>query len=130
MPTVYIAEDQKAVSQGMERILAELGHVTRTFDDGLEAYAAVFEEPPDLLVLDVLMPSLNGLALARLVKFNEDLKHVPILIVSSVTSDVEAQARQARVDGILCKPFNGPAFMDEVERLLEPAEVVELATTA
>lgn len=120
MAVVYVVEDQENVADALERILLERGHTPRTFRDGLEAYAQVFEHPPDLLVLDVLIPSLNGLALARLVKLNEDLQHVPVLVVSSLSDDVAEAAAAVGVDGLLPKPFDVAAFVREAERLLSP----------
>ena len=118
MAVVYVVEDQEGIARGMERILSGMGHVARVFHDGLEAYAEVFERPPELLVLDVMLPSLNGLALARLVKFNEDLRHVPVLVVSAASDEVGGEATRVGVDGLLPKPFDPPALVQEVERLL------------
>lgn len=118
MALVYVVEDQESVAVGVERILAEMGHESRHFRDGLDGYAHVLEHPPALLVLDVLVPSLNGLALAKLVKLNEDLQHVPVLVVSSLSEDVAEAAVEAGVDGLLPKPFEVEAFIREAERLL------------
>lgn len=121
MAVVYVVEDQENVADGLERVLSGKGYTPKIFGDGLEAYAQVFEHPPDLLVLDVLLPSLNGLALAHLVKGNEDLQHVPVLVVSSLSEDVAEAAAEAGVDALLPKPFEVEAFVREVQRLLNPA---------
>lgn len=118
MAVVYVVEDQEAVASGMARVLSKAGHAPRVFRDGLEAYSAIFETPPDLLVLDVMLPSLQGVALARLVKMNEDLRHIPLLMVSSVSDEVATQAAEAEVDAILGKPFEVEAFLNAAERLL------------
>ena len=59
----------------------------RVLPDGLELYQEAEANPPDLLVIDLLMPSLHGLALTRLLKFHEDLRRVPVMIVASTLSD-------------------------------------------
>lgn len=55
----------------------------RFLPDGLELYHEAEADPPDLVVIDLLMPSMHGLALTRLLKFHEDLRCVPVMIVSS-----------------------------------------------
>lgn len=59
----------------------------RCVPDGLDLYHEAEANPPDLLVIDLLMPSMHGLAVTRLLKFHEDLRHVPVMIVASTLSD-------------------------------------------
>jgi two-component system response regulator MprA len=117
---IYLAEDQPGVASLMTTILrAESGIETLWMKNGLEAYLEVTEAPPALLVADVLLPSLNGLALTRLLKGHDDFAAIPILVVSSVTDPtIRAQALEAGADGFLAKPFEVEAFAEEVRRLM------------
>jgi len=75
-----IAEAQ-AAAQKIDQCEVRLVH------DGLELYQEAEANPPDLLVIDLLMPSMHGLALTRLLKFHEDLRRVPVMIVASTLSE-------------------------------------------
>lgn len=118
MRVVYVVEDLPSISQGLSRIVREMGFAVEVFADGLEAYARILEQPPTLLLLDVMLPSLDGLSLARLVKFNERTADVPVVMVSSVSDEVAEMARTARVDSVLAKPFDVEALTVELARVL------------
>ncbi|NDD29029.1 MAG: response regulator [Proteobacteria bacterium] len=118
MRVVYIVEDLSSIALRMADVVRGLGCAVEVFADGLEAYARILEQPPALLLLDVMLPSLDGLALARLVKFNETTSHVPVLMISSVSDDVAEMARASRVEAILAKPFDVDDMTAEVARML------------
>ena len=115
---IYVVEDQPLLAQVVERLLSDQKYEVRVFHDGLEGYAETCLDPPDLLVVDVLVPSLQGLALTRLLKFNEDYADLPILVVSSITEGMEEGVRLVKADAFLPKPFEADAFLAEVARLV------------
>lgn len=118
--TVYIAEDQPDLGEMLVLILqAEGGIETRLFNNGLDVFREVRRSPPDLLVLDILLPQLNGLAVARLLKFHDDYRHVPILVMSSVIDpDINERVHRAGADAFLPKPFDVHRLLDKVHQLL------------
>jgi CheY-like chemotaxis protein len=102
---LYIAEDDPIQQKIIGSVLKSYEPVF--FSDGLDLYQKVQEEPPALLILDIIMPSLTGLAITRLLKFDDDYRDIPIIIVSSITeSDIEERAMAAGADGFLPKPVN------------------------
>lgn len=115
---IYVVEDQPLLAQVVERLLTEQKYEVRVFRDGLEGYAETCLDPPDLLVVDVLVPSLQGLAMTRLLKFNEDYADLPILVMSSITEGMEEGVRLVKADAFLPKPFEADAFLAEVARLV------------
>lgn len=117
---IYIAEDDPIQQKITTAVLSS--YQTVFFADGLELYQKTTADPPDLLILDIILPSLTGLAISRLVKFDEDLKRIPVLIVSSIIeSDISEQVRQVGADAFLPKPLDMDAFVEHVERLLGAA---------
>lgn len=120
MKRIYIAEDQRDLAELIKMILSnDARYTTRVFPDGLKAYRAVREDPPDMLILDILLPHLNGLAIARLLKFHQDYRHIPVLVMSSIIdADIEQRARAAGADGFLAKPFEVHRLQGRVEELL------------
>jgi CheY-like chemotaxis protein len=120
MKRIYVTEDSPTQALRVKRILSELPDTQVTFfNDGLETYLAVVDNPPDLLLLDLILPTLHGLAICRLLKFHDDHKKIPIAIFSSVTeSDLATQAASVGADGFLRKPFTAEELLQEVWRLL------------
>lgn len=120
MKRIYLAEDSPTQALRVRRILSSIPDVeVTTFGDGLEAYEGIQQSPPDLLLMDVIMPTLEGLAVCRLLKFQDTFRHLPILIFSSITDEnIEEVVRNVRADAYLRKPFTSEDLVNWVERLL------------
>lgn len=118
---IYVTEDSPTQALRVKRILQDVPYANVTFfSDGLEAFRAVVDNPPDLLLLDLILPSLHGLALCRLLKFHEDYRKIPVMIFSSMTEeDLAQQTNAVGADGFLRKPFTGEQLIAEVKRLLD-----------
>ncbi len=117
---IYVVEDSPTQALGVKRALLQLPEVKVTlFHDGLEAYRAIQMKKPDLLLMDLILPSLHGMALCRLLKFHLDFKHIPLLIFSSITeSDIAEQARRAGAADFLPKPFDPAELVQRVKSLM------------
>lgn len=117
---IYVVEDSPTQALGVKRALLQLPEIKVTlFHDGLEAYRAIQLKKPDLLLMDLILPSLHGMALCRLLKFHLDFKQIPLLIFSSITeSDIADQARRAGADDFLPKPFDPAELVQRVKTLM------------
>lgn len=117
---VYVVEDSPTQALGVKRALLQLPNLKITiFHDGLEAYRAIQQKKPDILLMDLILPSLHGMALCRLLKYHLDYKHIPLLIFSSITeSDIAEQAKRAGADVFLAKPFDPADLLDRVNGLI------------
>jgi two-component system sensor histidine kinase/response regulator len=113
---VYIAEDfpmqielLKALFEGDERF------ETTFFNDGLELYLQVQKEPPEVLILDIILPNLSGMAITRLLKFDDRHSSIPIIVTSSIT-DPAIKDRVGKVGGdyFLQKPFLAQDLLDNL----------------
>ncbi|MDQ7825256.1 MAG: response regulator [Candidatus Eremiobacteraeota bacterium] len=117
---IYVAEDnplqvvllKAALKSGEDQEILFFG-------DGLEIYQKVQQEKPDLLILDIILPSLSGLAVSRLVKFNDLYRDIPVLVTSSITdANIREKALAAGADMFLPKPFQITEFAETVKMLL------------
>ncbi|MFN8608300.1 MAG: response regulator [Vulcanimicrobiota bacterium] len=117
---VYVVEDSPTQALGVKRALLQLPNLKITlFHDGLEAYRAIQQNKPDILLMDLILPSLHGMALCRLLKFHLDYRHIPLLIFSSITeSDIAEQVSQAGADDFLHKPFDPAELVRRVQALI------------
>lgn len=104
---ILIAEDNETDRMILQKIISRLGHVVVSASDGMEAIELYEQETPQVVLLDVLMPRMDGLMTARRLKelAGEDL--VPIIFITSL-SDAEslAQCLEAGGDDFLSKPYN------------------------
>ena len=131
---IYLGEDTPTQALFIRGILSrEEGLEPVVFGDGLNMYLANQKEPPDLIISDNVMPTLDGLAIARLVKFHEETSHVPFLLVSSMSAQQIGDLANSGVDCFLPKPLKIPLLKEAVARLLggpsaeaEPLEVQSL----
>jgi two-component system, cell cycle response regulator CpdR len=101
---ILLAEDETSVAEFVTRALAQLGHEVRRVPDGLAAVAALSEGRFDLLVSDIVMPGLDGIALA--LKAGKDHPAMKILLISGYADERRrAHNLDALAHRILAKPF-------------------------
>ncbi len=118
---IYIIEDDPDFGFYLERLIsqAELGH-PRLIDDGLKGLRACLEEPPDLVVLDLDLPSLRGEEICRLLRSSVRHEAIPIVICSEMP---QAQRREMELLGMganvyVEKPFVEEGFLQNIGELL------------
>jgi two-component system response regulator MprA len=120
MSTVLIVDDDAAVRRTVRRLLEGMGHDLREASTASEALAGMTTSPPDALVLDLLMPRVNGLEFLAILQHRHDLPRVPILVITgSVTS--ERAVMELGAKALLRKPFSKAQLRSAVETLLRRA---------
>jgi two-component system phosphate regulon response regulator PhoB len=120
---IYVAEDNSLQVEVMKVTLGEVeGYDTVFLRDGLELYLLVQQRKPDLLILDIILPSLTGLAITRLLKYHDNYRDIPTLVTSSITEEnIAERVRKAGGDVFLPKPFTIQDMLLLVEQLLSPS---------
>ena len=114
-----MADDEPAFTVVVEMLLSLDGYEVVTVGDGREALAWLREHTPDLAILDVAMPHLNGLDVCGRMKRVRRLKGVPVMILTGLRDDAtRTLARQAEADALVPKPLEGKDFRALVRRLL------------
>jgi two-component system cell cycle response regulator CpdR len=109
MGKILIAEDERSVQAFVERALRHCGHETVTVGDGLAALAALRSETFDLLLTDIVMPGLDGIALA--LKASKDYPKMRILLMTGYASERQrAHNLESLVHRVIAKPFT----LDEI----------------
>ena len=116
-PTVLLAEDDRAIRHALERALTLEGYQVTAVADGVEALAQAHKTPPDVLVLDVMMPGIDGLQVCRVLRAEGD--RTPILMLTAL---VETQDRiaglDAGADDYVVKPFDVEEVFARLRALL------------
>jgi len=104
MPKVVLAEDDKLISASLVQGFQEAGFETFPAYDGEEAIAKVRENKPDVVVLDIMMPKVDGIGVAWELKADAALSHTPILMLTNMSdSDTVSKIMEAGVTDYLLK---------------------------
>ncbi len=116
---ILIVDDQPDLAGLMADLLADAGFETRTAENGLEALAEVQSNPPELLLLDVNMPELDGFEVATMLKSDPATATIPIIMLSA------NEGRGSRLIGLesgaedyLSKPVDGAELIAKIRNLL------------
>ena len=121
--TVLVADDDRAIRDSLERALELEGYRVRTVADGVQALAAVHAEPVDLIVLDVMMPGVDGLGVASVLRAEKD--RTPILMLTArVETPDRVAGLDAGADDYLAKPFELEELLARLRALLRRATPV------
>ncbi len=118
-PSVLIADDDAALNQVLTSELTEKGYSVRTAADGQAAIALIDREDLDLVVLDIMMPSLNGFGVLRHIK--EKAPHVKVIMLTAYGDLANAmEAKRLGADDFIGKPYQVEELLESFERLLAP----------
>ena len=116
---VLLVEDTEDNRQIIRDLLTKAGYEMIEALDGEAGVAMAVEHRPDLILMDIQLPLLNGYEATRRIKANPALKHVPIIAVTSYAlSGDEAKARAAGCDGYVAKPFSPRVLLAKVREYL------------
>ena len=114
-PRILIADDEPSTTELLAIFLAHHGFEVAQAYDGLEALVRAREQPPDLALLDVMMPGLDGRDVCRALKADPALAGVPVILHSSA-DEVDVAWQAVGADAFLQKPFNIRQLPDFLRR--------------
>jgi two-component system response regulator MprA len=117
---LLVADDDRAIRESLERALGLESYAVRTAADGAAALAVIDEERPDLVVLDVMMPGLDGLTVCRVLRAQRNRLPILMLTARTETSDRVA-GLDAGADDYLSKPFELDELLARIRALLRRA---------
>jgi two-component system, OmpR family, response regulator len=123
---ILIIEDEPEIRLLLSMCLKLTGGFqTVEASDGLEGIEAARQESPDLILIDVMMPRLDGYTTCRLIKQDEDLKNIPVIFLTAKTDRREvSKAIRAGACGCLSKPFDPMTLSDQIRSIMEGAKKV------
>lgn len=111
--TILICDDDEGILEVMKIVLEEKGYDVVSLSDPHQVLATIKEVNPNLILLDLWMPLLNGDSITKTIKNNKDTKNIPVVIISA-NKDTAAIAKEIGANNFLSKPFN----IDELENLV------------
>jgi CheY-like chemotaxis protein len=119
MSKILIAEDNPVNRELLRELLEIRGHTVAEACDGEEALRIIEQTQPDVLLLDIGMPVLDGYAVARKIRENPGLAQLPILAITAYAMQGDREKiLHSGFDGYLSKPLNARALAQELDRVL------------
>ena len=114
---IVVAEDDDAIAHLVAATLGDAGFLCLRAHDGDEAISLCRREAPDLLILDVMMPGLNGIEVFDRVRADPDVQNMPVLFVTAASKDYERQFADRRIAEVITKPFDLNDLLAKVRTL-------------
>lgn len=133
MARILIVDDSPSQLMGIRRIVEKLGHEALTAEDGAAGVEAAKRELPDLILMDVVMPNLNGFQATRSITREPSTKHIPIVLVTTKDQDTDrVWGMRQGAKAYITKPFSETELADIIQQMLgedagAPAESPEPA---
>lgn len=117
---VLFIEDETEIVDLMRTRLEANGYQMFSAYDGEEGLKKVEENKPDLILLDIVIPKINGLIVCQRLKNGSKTKDIPIIVVSaSGGKDLPKRCREAGSDDVVIKPFEAEEILDKISKLLD-----------
>lgn len=115
---VLIAEDDPNIVESLSFVLSRAGFAVSAALDGEEALRRMHAEPPDLVILDVMLPGRNGFEVLKLVKADPRLSAIPVIVLTAKGQPQDRRmAESLGVAGFMTKPFSNTEVVQAVQRL-------------
>lgn len=117
---ILIVDDEPGILEVISLRLEKLGYNVLTAVDGKEALDTIRSENPDLVLLDLVMPFVDGTEVCEQIKNDKMLKHIPIILFTASGSSAMAaeKSRKVGADGYIIKPFEPEELTCKIEEIL------------
>lgn len=116
---ILITDDNADIRQLLSAILADEGHKVIVASDGAKAVELMQGEPPDLLILDIMMPNLDGYGVLKEMETHDLLDSIKVLVLTAKTSEADwVRGYKLGADMYLTKPFGNEELLESIELLM------------
>lgn len=120
MTLILVVEDEAAIADVVRDVLEDEGYSVRWAGNGRDGLAAVAEQPPQLVLSDIMMPVLDGRAMCRAIQSDPRYRHIPIVLMSAAALDVAADT--CRYAAFVRKPFDLDRLLGTVLAQIGPPQ--------
>ena len=118
--SILVVDDEPNIVLSLEFLLRQAGFRVRTVSDGEAALAAIAQEPPDLVLLDVMIPGRNGYAVCQEIRGNPAWRDTRIIMLTAKGSDIQREkGLSLGADAYVTKPFSNRDLVARIRRMID-----------
>ncbi len=118
--TILIVEDNELNMKLFNDLLQAHNYNTVQTQDGREALQLARKHRPDLILMDIQLPEISGLEVTKMLKKDDDLKHIPVIAVTAFAmKGDEEKIRDGGCEGYIAKPISVPSFLETISKFLD-----------
>jgi DNA-binding response OmpR family regulator len=116
---ILVVDDEVNIVKMLESRLKASGYEVVAAHDGQEGLDKARSEQPDLIILDLMMPKIDGYNVCRMLKFDDRYKHIPIMMVTAKDQESDVKLGfEVRADAYVTKPFDSKALLEKVKEFI------------
>lgn len=117
---ILIIDDDRVIQDSLQELFTDAGYVVILAADGISGFDLVMREKPDIIVSDILLPRMHGIALCEKIRNNDELRDIPIILMTGVYKDVNLRmyVHKGLADDFIEKPFHETELLSKIEHFL------------
>jgi len=116
---ILIIDDEPDLLKALNTRFQAEGYDVITSKDGAKGLEKARKENPDLIILDLMLPKINGYRVCRFIKFDETCKHIPIIILTARVEDEDKKlGKEVGADYYMTKPFDNQELLDHIKNFI------------
>ena len=120
MSRIVVIEDNEQNARMVDKLLRRAGHEVMLAEDGEIGLTTVFEQHPDLVLIDLGLPDIDGQTVIAMLRQDSDLAHIPIIAFTAWPEDTaHSMAEAYGCDGVIVKPINTRTFAEQVQDFIK-----------
>ena len=116
---LLVVDDEQDMLLAVKLRLQASGYEVHTAVDGIEGLNLARQLKPDLIILDIMLPKMNGYKVSRFLKFDEEFKHIPVIMLTALAGDDDRTTGvETGANAYITKPFETQDLVDTVRKFL------------
>ncbi len=118
---IVIIDDDQVIQDSLQEFFTEAGYSVHLAGDGISGFDLIIKEKPDIILTDILLPRLHGIAVCEKIRADDELRFIPIILMTGVYKDVNLRmyVYKGLADDFIEKPFLEADLLRKIENLLE-----------
>ena len=117
---ILIIDDDRVIQDSLQELFTDAGYLVGLAADGMSGFDLIMREKPDIIIADILLPRMHGIALCEKLRGNDELRHIPIILMTGVYKDVNLRmyVHKGLADDFIEKPFRETELLGKIEHFL------------
>jgi DNA-binding response OmpR family regulator len=117
---ILIIDDDQVIRDSLRELFTDAGYVVILAADGISGYELISREKPDIIVADILLPRMHGIALCEKIRGIDELRSIPIILMTGVYKDVNLRmyVYKGLANDFIEKPFHETELLGKIEHIL------------